>query len=58
MGSRRVQPIDDTRFSNKAGFRVLASATRHTFATHSLTQGGIDRVPLSHLMDHKDTAMV
>ncbi|WP_157609874.1 site-specific integrase [Roseimaritima ulvae] len=53
-----MQPIDDTRFSNKAGFRVLASATRHTFATHSLTQGGIDRVPLSHLMDHKDTAMV
>ncbi|MEO9590133.1 tyrosine-type recombinase/integrase [Rhodopirellula bahusiensis] len=47
-----------SRISKKVGFRVIAYGTRHSYATNALTQGGVDPVSLSHLMGHKDAAMV
>ena len=44
--------------SKKLGFRVIAYGARHSFATTALVNGGVDPISLSHLMGHKDTAMV
>ncbi|WP_461507056.1 tyrosine-type recombinase/integrase [Rhodopirellula baltica] len=46
------------RMSKKLGFRVIAYGARHSYATNALTTGGVDPISLSHLMGHKDTAMV
>ncbi|GAA4464079.1 tyrosine-type recombinase/integrase [Novipirellula rosea] len=46
------------RMSKVIGFRVIAYGARHSFATNALTTGGVDPISLSHLMGHKDTAMV
>ena len=46
------------RMSKVLGFRVIAYGARHSFATNALTTGGVDPISLSHLMGHKDTAMV
>lgn len=44
--------------SDKLGFRVIAYGARHSYATNALTSGGVDPISLSHLMGHKDVAMV
>ncbi len=46
------------RMSEKLKFRVIAYGARHSYATNALVSGNVDPVSLSHLMGHKDTAMV
>lgn len=47
-----------TRVSKKVGFRVIAYGARHSFATHALSEGGVDPISVAHLMGHKDAAMI
>ena len=46
-----------TRISTKVGFRVIAYATRHSYATEAL-KNGVDSIVVAHLLGHKDTSMV
>ncbi|WP_425400378.1 tyrosine-type recombinase/integrase [Aeoliella sp.] len=47
-----------TRISSKVGFRVIAYGARHSWATHALSEGGVDPISVAHLMGHRDTTMV
>ncbi len=49
-----------TTISRKVGFRVIAYGTygtRHSYATHGLTNG-VDSIVLAQLMGHKNTNMI
>ena len=45
------------RISEKVGFRVIAYAHRHSYATNALIND-VDSIDVAHLMGHRDTAMI